>query len=251
MTGPRHGLLMGIGMLLLVVVPATPSQALSLQPQGRRSSLGLLLLDVAQLQREADYSRDQQNAYFNPTYGLIALGIGAILGLAWYFGGDPASRLRGDPLPSRLRNRLDRLDSAGFAVLAGVRAAKSLKPEPELFEEKRLYDRLAADIDEVLDKMRRDLLLNLVDEDFLVPALDRLSERAQDLAFRLRRIAPVRSPVGDKTGLPFGHGRLAQINRGWERVFSSESPKMATIRHSSAMRWPAWSRIEAPPRRPE
>jgi hypothetical protein len=238
-------------MLLLALAPATPSLALAMQGQGRRPFVGLLQLDIAQIQREADYMRDPTNAYFNPTYGLIALGLGAFFGLAWLFGSEPAARLRGDPVPSRVRTRLDRLDGARLAVLAGIRAAKAYRAEAALAAEQALYDRLAADADDVLDKLRRDLLLNLVDEDFLVPALDALSERARSLSFRLQRLAPVRAPSGDAAaGLAIGHGTLAAINRGWERVFSGESPKMATIRHSSAMRWPAWSRIDIPPRRP-
>ncbi len=247
-TRPCHGIFLGFGMLLLAIVPATASLAVSMQAQGRRAILRLPLLDIAQIQREADYTRDPRNAYFNPTYGLIALGIGALFGLAWLFGGAPAARLRGDPVPSRVRTRLDRLDGARLAVLAAVRAAKACRAEAELTAEQAIYDRLAADADEVLDKVRRDLLLNLVDEDFLVPALDALSERARTLSFLLQRWAPVRVPSGDAA---IGHGTLAAINRGWERVLSGESPKMATIRHSSAIRWPAWSRIDMPPRRPE
>lgn len=245
-----HRMLLGIGVLLLAIVPATPSLALSMQAQGRRA-LGLPLLDIARAQREADYTRDPHNAYFNPTYGLIALGIGALFGLAWLLGSEPVARLRGDPVPSRIRTRLDRLDSARLAVLAGVRAAKAHRAESELAEEQALYERLATDTDEVLDKVRRDLLLNLVDEEFLVPALDALSDRARSLSFRLRRLAPVHAPTQDMTtGFGTGRGTFAAINRGWERVLSSESPKMATVRHASTMRWPAWSRIDVPTRRP-
>ncbi len=251
MIRPPTRLFVCIGILLLALVPATPSLAFSTQGQGHRPMLGQLPLDIAQIQRDADYTRDDKS-YFNPTFGLIALGVGALLGLAWFFGGDPAARLRGDPVPSRLRNRLDRLDSARLAVLAGVRAAKALAPEPALSEEKLIYDRLAADTDAVLDKMRRDLLLNQVDEEFLVPALDRLAERARGLSVRLARIAPVRSPVDFYKSRPsVGQGPFSRINRSWERVFSGESPKMATIRHASAMRWPSWPSIEAPPRKPE
>lgn len=245
----RHGLFLGIGMLAVAIVPATPSLAFSMQ--GRRAVLGLPLLDIAQIQREADYTRDQRNPYFNPTYGLIALGIGALLGLVWLFGSEPAARLRGDPVPSRVRTRLDRLDGARLAVLAAVRAAKAHRSEAELAAEKALYEELAADTDEVLDKMRRDLLLNLVDEEVLIRALDSLTERARGLSFRLQRLAPVSAPGFElPPGAAAGQGTLAAIHRGWERVFSNESPKMATIRHSGAMRWPAWSRIDVPPRRP-
>jgi hypothetical protein len=246
----RTGLVLCIGMFLLAIVPAPPSRAIAMQGEGRRSTIGILPLEIAQIQRDADYTKSD-HPYFNPTFGLIALGIGALLGLGWLLGADTASRLRGDPVPSRIRTRLDRLDSATLAVLASVRAAKSHRPEAELAAEKALYDRLATDIGEVLDKVRLDLLLNFVDEGYLVPALDELSARARSLSFELRRLAPVRSMVGDeKTGLPLGPGLLSRINRGWERVFSPESAKMTTIRQLNAMRWPAWSRIETARRGP-
>jgi hypothetical protein len=252
MTGPRCGVLLRMGMLLLALLPAAPSLALSSQAHGRRSVFGLPLLDIAQLQRDADYTRGGPNAYFNPTYGLIALGIGALFGLAWLFGGEPFSRLRGDPVPSRIRNRLDRLDSTRLTIFAAVRAARARRPDTELAEEKALYDRLAADAGEVLDKARQDLLLNLVDESFLVPALDGLNDRAQSLSFRLRRIAPVGSPArnGGIAVEPAFVG-FSRINRGWERVFSAESPKMATVRQLRAMHWPSWSRIDVARRPPE
>jgi hypothetical protein len=250
MIRPRTGLVLGIGMLLLTIVPALPARAIATQGEGRRATIGLLPLEVAQIQRDADYTRGD-HIYFNPTFGLIALGIGALLGVAWLLGADTASRLRGDPVPSRIRSRLDRLDSATLAVLASVRAAKAHRPEAELTAEKALYDQLATEIGELLDKVRLDLLLNFVDEGYLVPALENLSVRARNLSFELRRRAPVRSMVGDeKTSLALGHGLLSHINRGWERVFSPEPAKMMTIRQLNAMRWPAWSRIEAARRGP-
>lgn len=250
MIRPCSGLFLSFGMLLFIADPAVSSPTPAAQYRGSRSEIGLLPLEVAQIQREADYTREH-NPYFNPTVGMIAIGIGALLGLAWFFGGERASQLRGDPVPSRVRSRLDRLDGARLAVLAATRASKSVGSDAELSAEKTLYDRLAADVDEVLDKVRRDLLLNLVDEDFLVPALDELTDRAHALSFRLRRIAPVRSMISDeKTSLQLGHATLARVSRGWERVLSAEPQKMTTIRQLNAMRWPSWSRIAEPSRRP-
>jgi hypothetical protein len=211
---------------------------------------GLLLLDAAQVLQATDYSKKYISDYFNPTYGLIALGLGAIFGLAWLLGGEPVARLRGDPVPRRVRSRLDRLDATRLTVLAGIRAARASQPEPDLVEPKALYERLAGEIDEVIDKVRRDLLLNFVDEAYLVPALDALCDRARALSSRLRRIAPARSVAGDDgTGLTPSRGLLARVDRGWERAVTAELPKMPTLRQIDEMRWPVWSRIAAAPRR--
>lgn len=250
MTRPRPSLLLCIGMFLLASAPATPLLALAPSGHGHRAMIGLLPLEVAQIQRDADYNREGRNAYFNPTYGLIALGIGAIIGLTWFLGAEPASRLRGDPMPSRIRNRLDLLDNARLEALAAVRAGKSRGLD--LTKEKALYDQLARDVGEVLDKMRRDLLLNIVDEAYLAPALDALDDRARSLSARLRRLAPVPSSMSyERNTVPFRHGALARITRSWERVFSRDPAKMTTIRELNAMRWPSWSRIETSPCSPE
>jgi hypothetical protein len=221
-----------------------------LAPAPLASSWGLPLLEIAQIQREADYV-GTEHLYFNPTFGLVALGIGAVFGLAWLLGGEPAARLRGDPVPSRIRGRLDRLDSATLAVLAAVRAAKAQRPEAELEQEKATYDRLAKEVGELLDKVRLDLLLNFVDDGLLVVRLDDLFTKVQDFSFQLRRLAPVKSIVADPTAtLPLGHSLIARIGRGWERVLSPGSAKMTTIRQLNTMRWPAWSRIETAQRGP-
>jgi len=109
-------------MLLLETGLTTPTHATSMLAGASHPGLDLPLLRVAQGRYDGDHSKVYTNDYFDPSYGLI------VLGLTWFFGGDP--------VPSRVRTRLHRLDSAQLAVLAGVRSANSDWPETELAQEK-------------------------------------------------------------------------------------------------------------------
>lgn len=218
---------------------AFDSESVSARSAASTTVMPFLPLEVAEIQREADYTRDE-NAYHIHTTGLVALGIGLTLILGWLFGVDLALRLRGDPLPRRVRVRLDRLDTVRLGVLAAVRACKRHKQDFELTAEKRAYEQLSSASDDLLDKMRRDLRLNFVDEVYLVSELDELIDRSRTLTYELRRLAPV--PQKED---PVAAGFLYRINRGWERVFSSSSTKFTTIQQLLSMRWPSWSSLES------
>lgn len=240
-----------LGMFILLgcpaawaLAPSSPSRTWQTAPVSVRPRLaGFSLLQVAPIQREADYTKERK-AYVLHTTGLIALGLGLGFILVWRFGLDLALRLRGDPLPKRVRTRLDRLESVRLSVIASVRACKAQSVELESSEEKQAYERLAAAAGSMLDKVRRDLLLNFVDEDFLVPELEDLIDRGQALSFRLRRLAPVPSPEASEKGLAqSGWTTLDRINRGWERVLAGKAAKLTTIQQLNAMRWPLWSSL--------
>lgn len=254
MTRVAAGLLLGMGLFVSWLAPSPVLSSPAPGQQGEmpraslpRSIVGFLPLEIARVQRDADYTKDQ-NAYFNPIFGLVTLGLGLSLIAIWIFGVDFVLKFRGDPLPPRIRTRLDHLDAVKLSVVASARASKTCKRDFELIAEKQAYDELAAAADAVLDKIRQDLRLNSIDEAFLVPKLEDLIDRGRSLSFQLRRIAPVQTTQADRAAiLQFGWASFYRINRGWERVFAGQS-KLTTIQQLSALRWPLWSRLEDLPR---
>jgi hypothetical protein len=252
MTRFLASLILCLGMVLLSNRPAAAASASSMPSRTSRLAfvtaaspplLGFLSLEIeiAPIQRDADYIHGTDHRPHR--FGIIAFGLGVSLILLWLFGVEPALKFRGDPLPRHIRSRLDQLDLIRLSVLAAVRACRKQKDDSELSEEKRLYEEIRAASDVTFDKIRRDLRLNFVDEENIVPVLDDLIARGQGLSLELRRLAPVPAAEDKFVALPFGAGTLQRINRGWERVFAGSAARLTMIEQISSMRWPPWTSL--------
>jgi hypothetical protein len=250
------GLTLCLGLFILLGRFATPGldswhgrkpQQVAVNLAVRPRLAGFLPLEVAQIQREADYTKDQ-NSYLPHTTGLIAMGLGLGTILIWRFGLELAQKLRGDPLPKTVRGRLDRLEPIRMSIIALVRIGSAKAPNLDVSEEKAAYEELSIATDHVLDKIRQDLRLNFVDEEALVPALDALIDQGQSLLIRLRRLASASMAREDARRIfPAGSGGFDRINRGWERVLAGKNAKLTTIQQLYAMRWPPWPSLLSTP----
>jgi hypothetical protein len=203
---------------------------------------------VETTQRYADYTKDQ-TVYHHHVFEEVALSIAFALVLTWAFGFELAMKLRGDLLPAKLRNALDRLDSARLAVRALALGTKSCRPESELGFEAQAYDEIAARANAALTKARGELIANAVDEAGLIPELEQLILGAAALSARLKALQPENlsaAEVGDR--MRFGLGFANRIHRGWRRAFARPKRlKIVTIEQIHGMRWPAWSNIRGLP----
>jgi len=194
-----------------------------------------------------DYRRELA-ALNDHTIGEIAIGLSFALAFIWIFGFELALKFRGDIFPSKVRSRLDRLDAARLSAIASAWRLKSRKDESELFDERRLYEALAAAANAALDKARQDLKLNSVDEEYLILELDGLIARAKDLLSRLRTTELAQASGADRgEASRFIWASINRINRGWERALASgQKLKLITIDQLNALRWPSWSRLDGP-----
>lgn len=198
------------------------------------------------LQHYSDYTKDQ-TVYLNHDVEEVALSLFLASVAIWAFGFELVLKPRGDPLPSNLRERLDRLDGARLAVRALALGTKACKPERELVFEARAYDEIAASANALLTKARGALITNAVDDASLAPEIEALIARVGELSVRLKKMQPDHlSPaeVGDR--IRFGWGFFNRVNRGWRRAFARRK-RLKTIEQLNGMRWPTWAEIRGLP----
>jgi len=207
--------------------------------------VGLLPLQAKRFGDEGQTTEDKQFG-LSHVFAFILLSIGLMIGLGWIFGWELVLRLRKDPLPTRVRSALNRLDSARTTVRSLALGAIARRQETELTEEKKLYDRIAEKADALIEKAKTDFCLNAIDEPLFVAEIEALIAQSKQLCARLGALQPTGgSAVDIEDKFKFGWASINRTNRGWERVFAKDKDlKITTITQLNDMRWPLWSTLK-------